>query len=195
MKQPLPSCIPVSRTRFVRKQGSYTLLGLLLVILIQSCSIDPDEVSGPVVPIGKTADSYTADVATGWAALQLRLTKETTGFSPPVAARALGYAGLTLYESVVPGVRNGKSLVGQLQGLATLPQPEAGKTYNWALSANAAQATMLRSLYPNASEANKASIDSLERAMITQLAESDAATLTQSVEFGKKLRRLFLRIP
>ncbi len=163
------------------------VFGLLLLVLIQSCRTDPEELSGPVAPMGKTADLYNADVTTKWAALQLKLTKETPGFTPPVAARALGYAGLALYESVVSGVKSGKSLVGQLQGLAALPQPEAGKTYNWAVSANAAQATILRSLYPNASGANKASIDSLERAMVTQLAESDAATLTQSIEFGKKI--------
>ena len=183
----LPSFLSASCLRLISVRSTSVGFSLVLLVLVQACQVNPEQVNGPVVPVGKTADLYTADVASNWAALQLRLTKETPGFSPPVASRALGYAGLALYESVVPGIREGRSLAGQLQGLAVLPQPELGQTYNWALSANAAQAAILRNLYPTTSDANKASIDSLERAMVTQLAESDAPTLAQSVDFGKKI--------
>ena len=37
------------------------------------------------------------EVATEWYQLILRLTKETPGFTPPVAARAFGYCGIALY--------------------------------------------------------------------------------------------------
>ncbi|GAB3502963.1 hypothetical protein GCM10027341_31440 [Spirosoma knui] len=136
---------------------------------------------------GKAANQYDAEVATRWADLQLKLTKTTPGFTPPVAARAYGYAGVTMYEAIVPGMATYKSLAGQLQGLIALPQPESGKTYNWALSANAAQASILRSLYPTTNAANKAAIDSLETALFTQFKEADESVNRVSVDFGKKI--------
>ena len=117
------------------------------VFWLQACQTQPADDVQPVLTGGKTADQYTNDVAVKWATLQLKLTKITAGFTPPVAARAFGYAGLAMYESVVPGITTRKSLVGQLQALSALPKPEAGNVYNWALSANAAQAEILRSLY------------------------------------------------
>ncbi|WP_246082064.1 vanadium-dependent haloperoxidase [Spirosoma lacussanchae] len=168
-------------------QSRYFSIAILcLLVLLQSCRKQPDDA---VTPSGKTADQYSADVATKWASLQLKLTRTTPGFTPPVASRAFGYAGLTMYESVVPGISNRKSLVGQLQGLTTLPVPEAGKTYNWALSANAAQAAMLRSLYATTSAANKATIDSLETALLTQFKETDETINQQSISFGQSIAK------
>jgi hypothetical protein len=39
------------------------------------------------------ASSFSAAVATDWMQLDLLLIQQTPGFSPPVAARALGYLG------------------------------------------------------------------------------------------------------
>ncbi|GAB3029481.1 hypothetical protein GCM10027185_32330 [Spirosoma pulveris] len=139
------------------------------------------------MPLGKTADLYTGNVATQWAALQLKLTRTTPGFTPPVAARAYGYAGLTLYEAVVPGITTRRSLVGQLQGLTALPQAQSGKVYNWALSANAAEATILRNLYPTTSAANKTTLDSLETALQAAFKDTDETVNQRSIEFGKKI--------
>jgi len=49
--------------------------------------------------------------------LALQLVRQTFGYSPPVAARAFGYIGVTLYEAVVPGMPDYQSLAGQLNGL------------------------------------------------------------------------------
>ncbi|WP_461127421.1 vanadium-dependent haloperoxidase [Spirosoma aerophilum] len=154
---------------------------------MQSCRVEPTDPDAAPVTNGKAADQYTGDVATQWAALQLKITKSTPGFTPPVASRAYGYAGITMYEAVVPGISNRKSLVGQLQGLTALPKVETGETYNWALSANAAEATMLRNLYPTTSAANKTSIDSLETALLTAFKEADTTVNRRSTEFGKKI--------
>ncbi|SOD88311.1 PAP2 superfamily protein [Spirosoma fluviale] len=162
------------------------LLSLIVLLLLQSCRVQPTDPE-PLMPLGKTADLYTGDVATQWAALQLKLTKTTAGFTPPVAARAYGYAGLTLYEAVVPGVTIRRSLVGQLQGLTALPQAESGKVYNWALSANAAEATILRNLYPTTSAANKTTLDSLETALQAAFKDTDETVNQRSIEFGKKI--------
>lgn len=106
-----------------------------------------------------------ASVPLAWFDLALTLTRTTPGFTPPVAARALGYAGVTLYEAVVPGSRQYRSLAPQWPGLRQLPRDERG--HDWPVVANAALAGILRSLYANTSAANLAAIDALE----TELSE------------------------
>ncbi len=185
MNQSIP---PLSKRRCsLASLARYGQVILLSSLLLEACRPDAGDTIRPGVLTGKPAEQYSADVAVKWADLQLRLTKTTPGFTPPVASRAYGYAGLTMYESVVPGSNDGKSLISQLQGLTTLPQPEPGKAYNWALSANAAQSTILRNLYVRTSDANKVTIDSLEKALQAQFSDADTTINRRSVTFGRQL--------
>lgn len=130
-----------------------------------------------------------AEVAIKWAEQSLKLIRKTSGFTPPVAARALGYAGLTMYETVVPGSATNRTLLGQLNDLKSLPRPISGETYDWAIAANAGQAYILKNLFANTSAANKATIDSLETALNTAYKTADMSneTFERSVKFGKEM--------
>ena len=161
------------------------LLTLLLLSWLQACRQNPG--GEDVSPSGQTADKLSNEVALKWSAMQLRLIRQSTGFTPPVASRALGYGGLAMYESAVPGIPDRRSLAGQLPGLATLPQAEAGKSYNWALSVNAAQAAILRSLHANATDAAKVAVDSLESALFTQFKADNKDDNDRSTAFGKSI--------
>jgi len=122
--------------RMVRK-FTVMLVFAFYGLFLDSCKVKESDLvpaSDNIAP----ADQFSAEVATKWADLQLLLTKTTAGYTPPVASRAYGLAGLTIYESVVGGLPNNQSLAGQLSALTTLPKSETGKDYNWALSANAA---------------------------------------------------------
>lgn len=187
MKHRVLSVFPTSLTKSGSHYGS--LVMVVLLALLQACRLQPSDPVQPTTPTvnGKTADQYASDVAVKWAALQLKLTKTTAGFTPPVASRAYGYAGLTLYEAVVPGIKDRKSLASQLQGLTSLPQPQSGQTYNWPLSANAAEAAILRSLYPTTSAANLSSIDSLETALKAQFKDTSDSVNQRSITFGKQI--------
>jgi len=156
----------------------------LVALTIYSCR---DASQDPVEPTvaSKGAETYSADVATKWAELDLTLIQNSTGFTPPVAARALGYAGVALYEAVVPGIKDHQSLVKQLNGLAELPQPEANQEYNWAASANAAQIYMAKNLWPTANDATKKKIDSLGTVIRTELIAGSSQTIVERSEaFG-----------
>jgi hypothetical protein len=136
----------------------------------------------------KLTSQFPAEVATSWFELQLKLIKETPGCTPPVASRALGYSSVALYESVVDGMPEYQSLVGQLNGLTSLPQPEAGQAHYWAAVANSALATILRSLYPTATPDNLAAIDALEQKYAKQYeAEAGAEVFNCSVAYGQAL--------
>ncbi len=98
-----------------------------------------------------------------WADMSIYITKNTPANSPTYASRCLGYIGLTMYESVVHGYPEYNSLAGQLNDLETLPLPEKDQEYNWQISFNAAEAEIIRNIYNQTSDVNKAKIDSLEK--------------------------------
>jgi membrane-associated phospholipid phosphatase len=125
--------------------------------IVMSTSVAQPSTSAP------PASAYRAQVATEWFQLALQLTQQTPGFSPPVASRALAYLGVTLYESVVPGMPGYQSLAGQLNELKSLPPVQPDEPLHWPTVANASMATMTRMMYSNASAENKARIDVLER--------------------------------
>ena len=158
---------------------------LLLVVAALVCA--------PVFaqPAVKPAQGYSAQVATDWFALALQLVQQTPGFSPPVAARALAYLGLTLYESVLPGLPAQQSLAGQLNELDSLPWAQPDEPLHWPTVANAALAAMTRMMLPTASAENKARIDSLERNLpLTDSRDFDSASLNaelsnRSASFGR----------
>ncbi|MBA4167482.1 MAG: vanadium-dependent haloperoxidase [Chitinophagaceae bacterium] len=131
------------------------------------------------------------DIPVLWANMTLFITKNTPANSPTFASRALGYIGLAMYESVVPGYNGYHSMAGQLNQLGPLPKPDAGRKYNWPLSLNAGQAYILKAIYSQTSDDNKRKIDSLEEAIAQQLVlkEDDQKTNTRSVNFGRAIAR------
>ena len=172
---------PVSQAVAQRKRAVSILL--LAVVLLQACR--PGEITTPVAPQVNNATTYSNQVPLGWSDMHLKLIRNSPGFTPPVASRTFGYAGVAMYEAVVAGMPANQSLTRQLQGLTNLPVTEANKTYNWALSANAAQAEVLRGLFANTNAAYKKKIDSLETLYADQFKSTDADQNTRSSAYGK----------
>ena len=138
----------------------------------------------------KQTDDFSSDVAQKWIQMQLRVIQSAPAL-PVLNGIFMGYAGLTLYESVVPGMPGFQSLAGQLNGLPAIPEPSHDKAYHWPSSANAAMASIIRNLYTNASAALKGSIDSLETALNTAYqAEVNAETFQRSADFGKAVAQI-----
>ena len=131
------------------------------------------------------AQDYSADVATTWFELQLKLVQETPGFTPPVASRAFGYSAVALYESIVPGMPEYQSLAGQLNALEALPQPEPNLFYDWPTVANSALATITRRLYPTATEENQSAINALEAGFNTSVSHLNPVVISRSIAHGQ----------
>ena len=108
------------------------------------------------------ASAYGAEVPTAWFELALRLVRTTPGFTPPVASRAFGYAGVALHEALLPGLHTRGSLAGRLNGL---PRAHAawGRAYHWPTVANSALAAILRLLFPTTPSENVAAMEELEQ--------------------------------
>jgi hypothetical protein len=136
----------------------------------------------------KQTKSFSSDVVIKWLNMELNMFRLplATGTSAPSADRALAYAGIALYESVVPGMPAHRSLGGQLNQFPAMPSTQPGMAYHWAASANAALAAINRSLFTGTAPANKVMMEQLENELQQQYAtEVDAQTLQRSIEFGR----------
>ena len=153
----------------------------LFVALIMIAHFYACNISQPRISIAQNA------VPAIWADMTLYITKNTPSNSPTFASRAFGYTGFTMYESVVNSSSSHASLGGQLNQLPVLPTPEKNKQYNWALSLNAGQAAILRSIYIQTSKENKTKIDSLETILYHSFADTiaDQKIAKRSVAYGK----------
>jgi hypothetical protein len=63
-------------------------------------------------------------------------------YSPPVASRIYAYITVAGYEAARNGNKDYLSLVGQLKGLDSIPQPQRGKQYCYNLAASHAILTV-----------------------------------------------------
>jgi len=159
-------------------KSKFILSFSVLIIAISSCK--KNDTPGL---IGK----YPADVANVWMQMQIRLTKSTTGYNSVVSDRSFGYAGITLYEALVPGIPGYQSLLSQI-GSSSIATNKNRDQYYWPASVNAAMASLTKSFFETTSPANMASIDSLEAAYTAKFqTEADAATIQNATDYGHKV--------
>ena len=115
-------------------------------------------------PFPPNTHEESADVVYDWYKLIARIQRNTA--PPPVVLqnyRNFGYIGVGLYEAVQPGIKGAKSLSSSLYQMPSMPEPENNKHYLWGASANAALPSMFKQLLVGLTDADKASIDSLEK--------------------------------
>jgi hypothetical protein len=161
----------------LNKYSKHLFIGLSLVYLggckDKNTEIDPIEVSPSA-----TLDTYPANLATDWQDLSIQLIKSTNGYVPPVAARALAYINLALYESTVCGTAN-KSLAGQLTHIKMLPIPDKKLEYNWGIAGNTATYFLVKSIFSNTSTANFQKIEALRTSFETSLKGTNSAEIVE----------------
>ena len=145
--QPEPSAAPqrsapgVGRREFLLGAGAAAVAGWTAI------GAAPVHAGPRFAPV----DEFGADVPTAWFDLSLDLVRTTPGYSPPVASRALGYAGVALFEALVPGMDGYQ-----------LPAAGRNNAYHWPTVANATLAAILRHLFPTAPADQRSAVDTLE---------------------------------
>ncbi len=119
----------------MKKMHNYRLLSLFTLCLLLSigCNKDnEDKLFKPAIELSTKTESYDADLVRDWMVVAYDAVKER-GFFALDASRLYAYTSITLYESMVHGIENGRSLNGQLQGLNNLPKPDENKQYDWSI--------------------------------------------------------------
>jgi PAP2 superfamily len=130
-------------------------------------------------------DDVPSEVASVWFDQLYDLVK-TEQITAPPASRIYSLAAVTLYEAIVPGSHEHRSLVGQLNALTAVPQPTRHWRHHWPTVANTALAAAIRALLPEASPASREAIDALEQAFAATFQASVPAWIyTRSVAQGQ----------
>ncbi|HAL81289.1 MAG TPA: hypothetical protein DCO83_02850 [Mucilaginibacter sp.] len=110
-------------------------------------------------------------------------------FTPPVASRIYTYTSLASYEAMRYADPKYNSLITQLKGFATPPEPQKGKNYNYALAATKAFFTVAHKV--------TFSIDTLkkyENKVYAMYKDNlDDSTYARSVDFGEQIGNLILK--
>ena len=115
-------------------------LALALGASLSACAPDaPGEEQGAASGPGVIGERSSASVDTTtrpatfarqWMTLTFNSIKGDKS-APAIAARSYAYAAIAMHEATVHGTPGAQSLSGQLNGLGTLPEPQAGVTYDW----------------------------------------------------------------
>jgi hypothetical protein len=133
---------------------------------------------------------YDPAVPLAYYQLSLNFARRTAGITPPVQSRAYGYMGVALYEALVAGMPDHRSIASQLNGIGRLPDPE-GIPYNWPLVANAALAEVMRGLWgdqTNLAAQNIADLNALEASFASQYAVGVPPGIAKlSTDFGRSV--------
>ncbi|HPE96741.1 MAG TPA: vanadium-dependent haloperoxidase [Chitinophagales bacterium] len=160
------------------------------VMLTVGCAKEADflqDQTGLDLEAKVSTSDFDATVPQAYMDHMLTMVKATPGWTPPVAARGFGYTGLALYESVVPGISGGNSMVGQLNELTSLPEIEADEKYQWEICANEALYGIISSLMPTASADNLAILASIHDDFDAGFASVPADIYERSVAFGQAI--------
>jgi hypothetical protein len=132
------------------------------------------------------AGGYSAEVLDKWMTLQIRLMRNTTGVQNQAFSRPYAYAAIAALEAIGPGLPAHKNWSGRWNGLTGLPAADHSVRYYYPANVNAALAAMNKAMFPNASAADKAAIDSLEDALKQAFLASESASRVEvSAVFGK----------
>ncbi|MBK8954692.1 MAG: vanadium-dependent haloperoxidase [Saprospiraceae bacterium] len=140
------------------KASQVNSLMALVIFLLTACTKEEratfsDDVNKSTVENGS--------IAIDWMRLAVSITPEIPGYTPPIAARAFGYLGLGLYESVAQGIDGYPSFQGKLNGLSSqsLPAIHEGGEVSWHLVVNESMHYLFGKFYRNVSPATRERIE------------------------------------
>jgi len=134
------------------------LLPLILIVSLPVFFTDTPAISASNKILKHESPS---EVASSWFDLLYDVVRQER-IPPPQASRIYGISAVALYESIAPGTDENRSLVGQLNGLVALPQPNK-KNLHWPTVANTVLANTIRGLIPNLSALSLYNVKNLEQ--------------------------------
>jgi hypothetical protein len=109
-------------------------------------------------------------------------------FTPPVSSRIYVYASLASYEAIRHANSGTTSITDKLHGFAPMPQPEAGKQYDYTLAATKAFFTSVRKMVFSVDSLNK-----YENSVYNRYKQQlDKETYERSVLFGEAVGKQVL---
>lgn len=168
-------------------------LPLVLLVIVALLGGIGSAAAQPVSPFDSVPPTQLpSDLVLDWVdAIYTRLRDER--LNPPEAARIYGYMGVTIYESVVAGWPENRSLSGQMRNFGAMPTPEDG-LYDWLTVVNAALRTVMVDLMLERGADNIAYFDDIYADQLADrtAAVDDAAIIERSISYGEEVGKAIL---
>jgi hypothetical protein len=118
---------------------------------------------------------------------------EAEKISAPAASRLYAYAGITGYQSILPGMPDGISMSGQVTSLPDMPQPDEGQTYDWVTVANGSLSGVIAGLFPKTATDTQKAIKNLRDSEATARQSTlDPAIVKRSMSYGDTVAETIL---
>lgn len=112
--------------------------------------------------------------------------------NPPAAARLYAYAGITLYEAVLPGIPGNLSLSGQATDMPEMPAIEADVVYDWSASVTGAMSVLVPAILPENADTTQA-VDLLRQQQVNaRNRDIDAEVVERSLAYGESVGNAIL---
>jgi hypothetical protein len=125
--------------------------------------------------------------ATDWMELLYRRVQFEKA-SPTVSSRIYGYAGVSLYESLLGGMPDNVTLAGQIWHMPDLPLWESETDYDWISVMDATMTTVLPTLFLAPSEETIKAFEDLRDAHTAERIEATSrAIVERSLNYGEEL--------
>jgi hypothetical protein len=157
------------------------LIALFLsTIVIGGAAAQP---AGRGVMASTPASSLRPQVATEWMQLLYDRIREE-GISAPAASRLYAYAGVTLYESILPGMPENLTLANQVNDFPVLPWVQEDDIHDWTIVANAAMSTVMTGLFYDQSEASAQAFASFRQRWVDRQDNTPPDVVERSLAYG-----------
>ncbi len=152
------------------------------VLLFSSCNNNSDET------ITQTpVSNFSGKIASDWMEI-VRKTVKIENKNPPQASRIYGYNGVALYESLISGMSQNKSLAGQINGYTSVTEAPSSEV-DYPLVANEVLHELNKSMFGSGiSSASSTRLDSIYNANLSgrNLIIGNFKT-NNSVAYGKQI--------
>jgi PAP2 superfamily len=168
----------------VRNFRSFIILILSSTILFVSCQKNnPDPI--PYNPVEPKV-SLNGTPALKWSQLTLNILHQIPFGTPTFNSRALGYIGLTMYETVVNSSSEYQSVISSLNMPPSMPVLAKSEKVDYTIAMNAGQAFIIKNILTNASEGKNMAIDTLEAEILKTYSKGlQPDVIERSVKYGK----------
>jgi hypothetical protein len=163
--------------------------GLLSILLIFMLNGLPAGCIKAGFSFGGNSDdtgANSANVIDKWLTLHVRLMQDVTGISNSAFSRYYAYAGIVALETLEAGLNKDNDNFNW-NGKTGQPVTYIHRKYFWPASINAGLATIIRRMFPNASEEDKFVIDSLEAALNSSFTIVNTDIIGRSNSFGSSV--------
>ena len=129
------------------------------------------------------AQGLAGQIQLNWYRLILELVRHTATYSPPVAARAFAYLGVTAYEALAAGNPDMLTFAGQLNDLSPMPARGDG-VFDDAAVMQGAMVKAVRDFFGNTGPTGQRAMDAMQRQIDKSLDSLDPDTRARSLAYG-----------